>query len=954
MGWVEPGAGGLLERDEELGALTDLLRAVGSGRGCLALVEGPAGIGKSCLLRACADAAEGQMMIVLRVRGDELLMESSFAAVRELLWPAVRLGGPGLFDGAVRWAAPVFEGEPDAGADRDRVSAVLQGLYWLVASLAERGPLALLIDDAHLVDVASARFLTYMARRIEALPALLAVVVRTGETAGRSGLGPELMQLAASVLRPGPFSEQASGAFVRRVLGPRADEELCRSCHEATRGNPFYLRELAVALRAERDRPTVELARLVRGLGVGSIGASVLVRFSRLGDDCERLARSLAVLGPGAPLRHAASMASLDRERATAAADVLHAAELLSAGLTLSFAHPIVAETISAQLPPAQRAELHSKAARLLAADGAPADRVAAHLLFGEPYGEAWVVDWLRAAAREALVRGAPEAAVSYLRRAQAEPPADDARLDVLLELGRAETLLPAAHDFAALRTALGLATDPGQRAEIALELALGLFGAVRSSEARLVLENVLEREHDLDQELVQRLEQTLIGGGIDDLAATQAMLARADRYFEPARRGALRDPRMLATLAIVAAFTGTSAAEGAMLARAGLRDERLLSRWLDDGYVTAAQALCWTAELAEAAEALERGIVEAERRGSAPMLMQLALVRSETALRAGDLDIAERWAERALELGRELDVAHIAATGLLPVLLERGRSPEASELVEQLEVAETTVGMLLLAQRGMTRIARGQPEIGVADLLSADQRMAAAGLQQAVQSDWVPAAAAALVALERHEEAQALARRELAQAAAFGAPPRHGLALSVCGSLERGERGLALLREGVAILERSPGRLEHVKALVNLGVGLRVRGLREQAREPLARALDLADAGGAVVIAERARAELVATGARPRRASLRGPHALTPAEARTAQLAASGLTNRQIAQQVFVTKKTVETQLSHAYAKLGIRGRSELPSALGGDDRLTASLGALRETDRESETSGS
>jgi DNA-binding CsgD family transcriptional regulator len=918
MGRADRVAVGLLERDQELDVLGGLLDAAVGGRGCVALVEGPAGIGKTCLLAACADAAERRGMVAPSVRGDELVMESSFAGVRELLWQEVGAVRGDAFDGAARWAAPVFEGDPVWGADRDRVSSVLHGLYSLVANLARRHRLALLVDDAQWIDVASARFVLHLARRIGSLPVLVVVAVRTGEKSARAGLRIELAELAEKVLRPGPLSEEASGMVVRDVLGARADEDLCRSCHEATEGNPFYLQELAVALSAERARPTVELARRVRALGTGAIGASVLVRLARLGADCERFAQVLTVLGPGSSLRRVASLAGLDREDASAAADALHAGDLVSVGPELSFVHPIVHEAISAQLPPARRAALHGEAARFLAEDGAAADQVAAHLLLSEAYGETWVVDGMRVAAREALARGAPEAAVSYLRRALAEPPSPDVRLQVLVELGRAEARLPTAHDFTALRTALELAHDPLQRAEIALELGLTLFGVLRNREARAVLEDALRREPELDAEVVRSLDEALIGGGIDDLAASRAVVARAERYFDQFRRGELSDPRMLATLAIIAAFTGRSARDGAALARQALRDERLLSRWLDDGYVTAALGLCWTGQLDQATDAVERGMLEAERRGSAPMRLQLALVRSETGLRAGDLSAAAEYAQRGLELARELDATQVALTCVIPVLLERGRLDEAWELVEHHEIADSSTGMDLLSCRGKVRLALGQCESGVADLLEADERMKAAGLQQTVQVDWVAAVAAALVQLERHEAAQELSMRELAEAVVFGETRRHGIALSVCGTLDHGANGLECLHDAVAILERSCARLEHARALVNLGAGLRARGLTEQAREPLAHALDIADRQDATVIAKRARAELVGAGARPRRASLRGPDALTPAEFRTARLAAVGLSNRQIAQQLVVTPKTVETQLSRAYAKLG------------------------------------
>jgi DNA-binding NarL/FixJ family response regulator len=148
------------------------------------------------------------------------------------------------------------------------------------------------------------------------------------------------------------------------------------------------------------------------------------------------------------------------------------------------------------------------------------------------------------------------------------------------------------------------------------------------------------------------------------------------------------------------------------------------------------------------------------------------------------------------------------------------------------------------------------------------------------------------------------------------------------------------LLRESVATLEPSPARLEHARALIRLGTGLRVRGQRREAREPLAQALDIAHRCGASVLVEQAQAELIANGARPRRKALTGPEALTPSELRAARMAANGLTNREIAQALFLSTKTVDSHLSRTYEKLGIHSRQALADALAPDDSPKVRVG--------------
>jgi len=188
---------------------------------------------------------------------------------------------------------------------------------------------------------------------------------------------------------------------------------------------------------------------------------------------------------------------------------------------------------------------------------------------------------------------------------------------------------------------------------------------------------------------------------------------------------------------------------------------------------------------------------------------------------------------------------------------------------------------------------------------------------------------AEALDLLERRGEALELAEAELELARRFGAPGTVGTALCMLGTLER-EAGLDHLREAVDVLNDSPARLDHAKALAALGAALRRAGGRAEAREPLREALDLAERCGAAGLAERTREELSATGARPRRAVRYGVDALTASELRIARMAAEGLTNREIAQELFVTIRTVEMHLTHGYQKLEISSRAELPDALG------------------------
>src|SRR5215472_8854452 len=194
----------------------------------------------------------------------------------------------------------------------------------------------------------------------------------------------------------------------------------------------------------------------------------------------------------------------------------------------------------------------------------------------------------------------------------------------------------------------------------------------------------------------------------------------------------------------------------------------------------------------------------------------------------------------------------------------------------------------------------------------------------------WRAYAAPALAALGDKQRAATLAREQLAAARRVGAPGALGMSLRTAALAIGGDEGLALLREAVAVLERSSARLELAHALTDLGTELSRSGRRREGRDAQRRAISLAGQCGAVTLAESAMAGLHAGPGRRARLELTGPSALTAAERRVCRQVAEGQTNREVAQALFVTEKTVERHLSSAYQKLGIRSRFQLASAIG------------------------
>ena len=286
-------------------------------------------------------------------------------------------------------------------------------------------------------------------------------------------------------------------------------------------------------------------------------------------------------------------------------------------------------------------------------------------------------------------------------------------------------------------------------------------------------------------------------------------------------------------------------------------------------------------------------------------------------ALRAGALDAAVVHATTALGAGRHTSLAFPARAVLALALLELDRPDDAEALCD----ASTPE---LRYVRGRLRLVRHDVAGALEDLLAVGRELTQDAIEGPALIPWRSAAA-----LAQAPDAEALAMEEHALATRFGAPRAIGRALRVLAVVGAAAERTERCRAAVAVLAGGEARLEYAHALCDLGASLRHERARREAREPLREALDLAVRCGAAALARRAREELVASGARPRRLAQSGRDALTPAELRVALLAARGIANREIARSLVLTVKTVETELSHVYAKLGIRSRRELAGAL-------------------------
>ena len=927
---------GIVGRAPELAVLSAAVTGVAAGRGSLVLVEGAPGIGKTTLLRAaCAGSGEPGWQ-VLTARGLALEGGFSYGIVRQLIEPVRAAAGPGewdgLLEGAAGLAARVFDWAEAGPVEDDVPHAVVHGLYWLVANLAARCPLVIAVDDAHWADAPSLRWLAHLGARIEGLPVALLLAVRNGP--GESALVGELRACpACTSLRLGPLEAQATAALVRQRLGGQADDQLCQACHASTGGNPFLLVALATALRAPGDG---NLLARVDSLGPVPVAQAVLRRVGQLSDGAGRLTQALAVLGGPAPLRHAAALAGQDASATALLADSLRAADVLAPGSVLEFAHPIVRTAVYESIPPGERALAHAEAARLLELDGADSERIALHLLRSEPVGSARAVALLRAAAAAASGRGAPSTAADYLRRALDEPPESAARSAILLELGLtlARERSPAAP--AVLRDAVGLAVttqDHGTAALLAARV-LGIWGH-HDSAAFICRDALADPQAGL--EAADSLEAELYANTWISAAVMAEATARArDRLAAPDASGAWR---------VYAALRATGAGQPAGDALALLAP--VLASGLSDiapDSLTAVYALfvlIWNDELGTARSICEAVLSSARSRGSASMVAHVSCLRSMIMRRLGQLDDAAADAKLALEFklatSPPLAVAYAAAP-CIDALTCLGRLDEAEAVAAAATERKPPPGwihtFMFLQARGALRVAQQRPGEALDDLIAAAGGWRGLAIENPVVASWRTAAAAAHTALGHPIEAASLASEQLALARKAGTAATLGTALRCYAATAAKQDAGPLLAEAVNLLEAAPARYELALALADLGSHLRRTGQPGEARAALRRALDLAQRCGAAPLADQARRELLATGARPRRTALTGPDALTSAERRVAVLAADGMSNRQIAQHLFITLPTVETHLRHAFHKLGITSRAGLPAQLASQAR--------------------
>jgi DNA-binding CsgD family transcriptional regulator len=936
----------LLEREVQVAALQALVDAAKRGGGRFVVVEGTAGIGKTRLLAEGRAIAGSAGMGVLAARGGELEGEFAYGIVRQLFEPllaaapaelrAELLSGPAALIASLVGASQPA-GSQDAAAEG--AFAVVHGLYWLAANVALHQPTLLVIDDLHWADTPSLRWLLYLTRRLEGVPLLVVAGTRPPEGEGHDPmLVAELIaDPEAAAVHPEPLGRASIAVLARELHGLEPDEGFCAALQTATGGNPLFVGAVLDAVAREGTSPTAEHAARLLEIGAQGVSRAVGLRLGRLRPAAFALLRAASVLGDGVELRHAAALGGVQAGELGAAAAALVRLDLLRREDPLEFFHPVVRRAVYETLDVVERGAAHRSAAELLLEAGAPPESVAGHLLRVAPGADSFVVSTLRQAAERALAQGAAEAAVGYLARALQEQMDPAARAEVLVELGLAErrTNGPAAADH--LRAGLELLTDRARRGAVALELGRALWFTDRIGDALAVFEQALgEVDREQDPDLYELLKAELISSAWWNPQTYPIAEAAIGELDLDALHGGLGSEILLATIAHYEYRLGLHRELTVKLARRSVASGNLLAS-SPIAFLQAVNALFLSGMLDEAVSIFDQAIAQARRRGDIFDVAHLLTWRGACQTHRGDLRAAVADLREAIELS----VAH---GGLLhwsynigflaQALLEQGEADEAARVIdrggfpEQLPLDQVHLVWFRL-HRARVRIETGSPEQGVEELRQVGETVRLLPFDNPGTAPWRSYAAEGLRLLDRNDEARGLAAEELALARRWGDPQVIGAALRVLGLVEGGRAGIGLLSEAVEVLAGSPARLEHAHALVDLGAALRRGNRRTEARQRLREGVDLALQSGAFGLAERANEEIAATGARPRRVLQTGLDALTTSERRVGQLAADGMTNKEIAQTLFVTIKTVEVHLSHAYRKLEISSRAQLENAL-------------------------
>jgi DNA-binding CsgD family transcriptional regulator len=932
-----PSSAGLFERDLQLGEMQDVLADALAGKGTTVCVVGEAGAGKTALLGEAAKL--GRQFGVLRARGDELEYDYPYGIVRQLFEGALRTLGDSdaAFAGPAELARCVFDLVAlEGSAAQDAVFSHQHGLYWLTVQLIDQlGPLLLIVDDAHHADESSLRFLRFLSHRLDGLRLVQVLATRPPEQLDGDTLVVEMLEDAeCRIIRVDRLSPSGTAAYLGLVWNSAAGS-LAAVCHELSAGNPLMLRALVTEAQRLRMAPDAASGVELRKLGVRSIGQRVERVLASAPPATLALAQAVAILGADVPPSSAIELARVARADAAPALDVLLRLGLLEeAPSGLRFAHPLVRASVHMLMSPVERQDAHTRAARTLHESGANAEEIAAHLVAAGPTREPWMAAVLERAAEHALALGVPETAARFLARA-VEHAGEDARLLALLANAESHAGLAGGLDH--YRRAIAAATRD-RAAELEPQYAGAHAMAGQTANAFDVLLAVAAPADPPAARAALHAAALFTGS---PAALAHRDVVAAGIAAEAPGLAAADDPgsRLLgATYAFERALRGDPADAVAALIEPAVRggglplDMRATSPW---GY--GIWALILSERWPDALRECDRGVEQGRRSGQLVVLALALCLRAGVHLRHGSLLSAEADCVESLQLAR-YPPWHFGAAActqfLVEILLRQGRTADARAAFAGLSPARRipdTIGVELLVRACHARLllAERAAERALAEALDLGRCADDSRFGCAVHIPWRTIGASAAAAVGDVAQARALAAEQVQRCRAFGVRGATADALLVQATLAPDDERRDRLDETLEVAVTADAPLSLAEALLAAAREMRVAGRIQQARELAHEARKVASECAAMPVVEAALDELAASGARPRRRDGAGAHQLTASESRVARMAADGASNREIAQALFVTQKTVEGHLSTVYRKLSISSRAQLASRL-------------------------
>lgn len=920
----------LVGRAIEVGHIgTDYTAAV-SGGARVIRVRGPAGMGKTALL----DAVDYPDAVVLRASYQEIIppiddtvadaravvdADPAYAAVRELM-------------------APLPEAAHHVRRDEDTATdTVLRELCApLLARLASH-PVVIVMDDVHRCTEHTLRWLDFLLRRSARLPLFVVLAHASDQRITAADVLTELLaRHTCRTVELRPLSPDAVAELIGYAFGEVPHALFSRCCVKASAGNPAALRRLLEVLLEADVRPDEQSTHLATSAGKQIAAIATIADLGQRPEYVRRVARAIAVLG-GTGTELVSALCQVPPHLVTAAVQSLRD-DAVFVGSSADFAVEAMRAAVLDELSAEELLALRTRAVRVLNDASRPVGEVADQLLRLSRLDEPWMIDVLRDAAAIALHHRAGRQAARYLTRLlDVRPDCETVRLDLAGALLGTDPEAAVAH----LEQALVLATDVRTTARIAAKYAWASLVVRNETRAVTVLNDTLaalDAELDdppaqADVDLRTLLHSMLTVAGSDRKSMVGSLGQRL-REAPTAGPGTAAEQHLLAVRALLTALDGTALDAAVDDANRALRcDDHEPGGW---SAITSARALFLADKVNPALDGLNRAVTQSRRRHDGWTEYLALSVRSHVLGEVGEVDRAVADAEAAIRAaergGRRADTT-LPKIALAVSLLAQSQHDRSDRLLDSLDPDTFADSVWEYHQYLMAKadtLYRRNDLAGALRLLTdCGQSLAAAGIRNPVFAPWWLHGTWVLIQLGRRPEAAEFAERGRQLAVDWNTPRSVGFSLLASSAVTPGTAGIDLLAEAVDVLGRSPARVQHIRAQYLLGQALLRVDDKAGARERLRQAVLLATRYGFSALSNRARDLLLAAGGRMPATSNRLADVLTSSERRVAELAADGGTNRDIAEALFVTLRTVEFHLNNVYRKLGLDSRSGLASAL-------------------------